>query len=521
MNIIKLEVENGEIDSYFLDSDIKTRRLIINLGSKMFKEGKESILDNEINSFKEKIVEKNIKEATKVLELEKQNLQNMLLQSEKNISVCKSRISTLEDLHASIYNDHNKDKERLIEKHLQEIDNLHKEKDLIRSQQIQGLQENDNKFFSEILTRVDETNSLMNSFCGSNSSEKGKLGEVSFLKLLERDFIDYRTQDMHKIPDSGDFICTHRVSKFEIMFDVKNYTDTVRGKEITKLKKDIDNLLDKGHKLCVSVLVSLNTGISTVDNISIKLYRNVIILCLPHFFKNSYLNFWYSLINNLCLISNNPESANKEESATILMQKFSLVQKEMSRLSGLLKDQDEIRLKAETIERSAKKHANAICKLVNNTQKQIKHIIDNILNLDYNINLITDDISELYCKDINELSITEIDKVFKWAVQICMNNQSTEITQDESLDTTDDPKILPLEENTKDQKLEPKNNNEIEEKKVDKKEIPETVPLQLDINTESNNTKKKEKKSKSIEKKSKSAKKKSIKKKTDINKKID
>lgn len=491
MNKINLEVENGEIDSYFLDSDIKTRRLIINLGAKMYRQGRNSILDNEVKKFQEEVIDNQIKEATKVLEIEKHNLQNMLSQSEKNIEVCKSRISTLEDLHSSIYNDNNRDKERLIEKHLHELDALHKEKDNIRSQQIQELQENDNKFFSEILTRVDETNSLMNSFCGSNSSEKGKLGEISFQKLLERDFIDYQTKDMHKIPDSGDFICTHRISKFEIMFDVKNYTDTVRGKEITKLKKDIDNLLDKGHKLCVSVLVSLNTGISTVDNISIKLYRNVIILCLPHFFKNSYLIFWYSLINNLSLMSNNPESLDKKESATILMQKFSLVQKEMSRLSGLLKDQDEIRLKAETIERSAKKHANAICKLVNNTQKQIKHIIDNILNLDYNINLITDDISNLYCKDINDLSITEIDKVFKWAVQICMNNQSVDISQDESLDINSESEKVPNEIKIID------SNIEIEDNK-----IVDTITLQLDIDTESNDVKEQEKKVKVIKSKS-------------------
>jgi hypothetical protein len=496
MNKINLEVENGEIDSYFLESDIKTRRLIINLGARMFQQGRKTILDNEVKQFQEEVIDNQIKEATKVLEIENHNLQNMLSQSEKNIEVCKSRISTLEDLHGSIYNDHNRDKERLIEKHLQEIDNLHKEKDVIRSQQIEGLQETDNKFFSEILTRVDETNTLMNSFCGSNSSEKGKLGEISFKNLLDRDFIDYQVLDMHKIPDSGDFICTHRVSKMEIMFDVKNYTDTVRGKEITKLKKDIDNLLDKGHKLCVSVLVSLNTGISTVDNISIKLYRNVIILCLPHFFKNSYLIFWYSLINNLSLMANNPESLDKKESATILMQKFSLVQKEMSRLSGLLKDQDEIRLKAETIERSAKKHANAICKLVNNTQKQIKHIIDNILNLDYNINLITDDISNLYCKDINDLSITEIDKVFKWAVQICMNNQSVDVSQDESSDINSESEKESNEIKITD------SNIEIEDNKINDNKIVDTITLQLDIDTESNDVKEKEKKVKVIKSKS-------------------
>lgn len=515
-NKTSIEIENGEIDSFFLESNLETRRLIINLGSKMFQQGKKNILDTEIQNFQQEVIETKIKEATKVLEIEKNNLQNMLIQSNKSVEVCKNRISTLEDLHASIYVDHNKEKERLIEKHLQEMDNLHKEKDNIRSQQIQELQENDNKFFSEILTRVDETNSLMNSFCGSNSSQKGKLGEISFQKLLERDFTDYTTQDMHKIPDSGDFICTHRISKFEIMFDVKNYTDTVRGKEITKLKKDIDNLLDKGHKLCVSVLVSLNTGISTVDNISIKLYRNVIILCLPNFFKNSYLNFWYSLINNLSLIANNQESIDKEESATILMQKFSLVQKEMSRLSGLLKDQDEIRLKAETIERSAKKHANAICKLVNNTQKQIKHIIDNILNLDYNINLITDDIGELYCKDINELSITEIDKVFKWAVQICMNNQTAKPTEEDISSLESDKEVThEIESNNPIEKKE-----DIEENPIKpEQKIIETVPLQLDIDTESNDVKKVEKQ-KSKNKKSKSIKKKKSKKDEEI-KKID
>jgi hypothetical protein len=113
-----------------------------------------------------------------------------------------------------------------------------------------------------------------------NSSKKGKLGEENFEAILKEKKRDWKLIYQGNQGHAADY--SMNLYGIHIRFEVKNYTDVVKTKEVEKLRND----LREHPETDVGVFVSLNTGITGFTGISLEWTpTNQLILYIPVFLQ--------------------------------------------------------------------------------------------------------------------------------------------------------------------------------------------------------------------------------------------
>ena len=106
---------------------------------------------------------------------------------------------------------------------------------------------------------------LCNTSYISNSSILGQIGEQNFETIIDKYLsVDYKIKNMSKIGKSGDFIISWQseitCKIYNILIEVKNYSNSVPTKEIEKFYRDINiNNVDSG------ILLSFNSRITGIS----------------------------------------------------------------------------------------------------------------------------------------------------------------------------------------------------------------------------------------------------------------
>ena len=112
-----------------------------------------------------------------------------------------------------------------------------------------------------------------------NSTKKGKEGEEHFEQIVKQKMgwtLVYQGDKGH----AADY--QMNLYNINIRFEVKNYTDVVKSKEVEKLRTD----MREHPETDIGVFVSLNTGITGFGGISIEWTpTNQLILYIPHFLQ--------------------------------------------------------------------------------------------------------------------------------------------------------------------------------------------------------------------------------------------
>ena len=141
--------------------------------------------------------------------------------------------------------------------------------DLLKSEL--ELQRNENKSLKE---RVESKITIQ-----QNSTKKGKEGEEHFEQIVKQKMgwnLIYQGDKGH----AADY--QMNLYSINIRFEVKNYTDVVKTKEVEKLRVD----LREHPETDVGVFVSLNTGITGLSGISLEWTpTNQLILYIPYFLQ--------------------------------------------------------------------------------------------------------------------------------------------------------------------------------------------------------------------------------------------
>ena len=113
-----------------------------------------------------------------------------------------------------------------------------------------------------------------------NSSKKGKLGEENFEAILKEKKRDWKLIYQGNQGHAADY--SMNLYGIHIRFEVKNYTDVVKTKEVEKLRND----LREHPETDVGVFVSLNTGITGLTGINLEWTpTNQLILYIPVFLQ--------------------------------------------------------------------------------------------------------------------------------------------------------------------------------------------------------------------------------------------
>ena len=112
-----------------------------------------------------------------------------------------------------------------------------------------------------------------------NSSKKGKVGEETFEAIL-KDKKGWKLIYQGNQGHAADY--QMNLHGINIRFEVKNYTDVVKSKEVEKLRNDL-----RDHpETDVGVFVSLNTGITGIPEIDLEWTpTNQLILYIPVFLQ--------------------------------------------------------------------------------------------------------------------------------------------------------------------------------------------------------------------------------------------
>ncbi len=150
--------------------------------------------------------------------------------------------------------------------------NQQKDSDL---QLINHLKTDLNRFREENESLKEKLDSKLSAL--QNSSKRGKIGEENF-EAIVREKRGWRLVYQGDKGHAADYQMNHH--GINIRFEVKNYTDIVKTKEVEKLRTDM-----RAHpETDVGVFVSLNTGITGFPGLSLEWTpTNQLILYVPFF----------------------------------------------------------------------------------------------------------------------------------------------------------------------------------------------------------------------------------------------
>jgi hypothetical protein len=235
--------------------------VILKIGSECLREGRKAVagltqqeLYEKIKGEKEMEIEK--LEANILFErnLAKKGEEQLKDIYERQIEKMSKQMSEIKDQ----LRVHEAEKEEKVSQEIQKaIDKARENYDLL-------LREKDRQ---NDLTReaFDKAMQIMNKSKNKSSKEIGDDGEMEFGQMLEtfKDFGGFRAENKSKQGHKGDFHLFF--NEFNVLVDVKNYTDSVQKKEIEKIEAD----LSTNGNMNFAWLISLNSDIHCWNRFSI------------------------------------------------------------------------------------------------------------------------------------------------------------------------------------------------------------------------------------------------------------
>lgn len=168
-----------------------------------------------------------------------------------------------------------------------QLEGCRREMEELRSRaSLHNLFEENLKLYSEKLLLSNESH-LKTIVAPRQLVDLGKMGEDHFEDIANTVFIDFAGYQLNKVsnnPQQGDFILNF--DNFNILVDVKNYSNTVDNTSINKIKRD---LASRGDDIRFAWLVSLKTDISN---------KNKAPIICEHIGDNKYLFYINSLLKH-------------------------------------------------------------------------------------------------------------------------------------------------------------------------------------------------------------------------------
>ena len=228
----------------------------------------------------------------------------------------------------------------------------------------------------------DKAEKLLNKNKNKSSKCKGDEGEEQFSYLSEtfKDFNGYRSEDKSKQGHKGDFHLFF--DEFNVLVDLKNYSDSVQKKEIEKIEMD----LMTNDNMDYAWLISLDSDISGYNRFPI-------------------MNKWIMTDNGMkCIIFINNLLDSKEPKNTLRLV-WSICNEFNKLITGVDKDEEELKMYKE-------RNFN-LNKKIKNLQERVSEMRRNI-NISLNIVKNMDsDLIEALSLISNEIMMEECDKYQK------------------------------------------------------------------------------------------------------------
>jgi hypothetical protein len=321
---------------------------------KIKEESKEEIQKIELEVRIEKEMSKKLEERiTKIYESQIEQLKKQLDTSNKQLTVYESENKEL------IFKEVNKYREK--------FDLLLLEKD------------KQNNLNREVF---DKATSLLNKNKYKSSKGKGDEGEEQFTYLSEtfKDFNGYRSEDKSKQGHKGDFHLFF--DEFNVLVDLKNYSDSVQKKEVDKIEMD----LMTNDNMDYAWLISLESDISGYNRFHI-------------------MNKWIMTDNGMkCIIFINNLLDSKEPKNTLRLV-WSICNEFNKLITGVDKDEEELKM--------YKERNFVMNKKIKNLQERVSEMRRNI-NISLNIAKNMDsDLIEALSLISNEIMMEECEKYQK------------------------------------------------------------------------------------------------------------
>ena len=160
------------------------------------------------------------------------------------------------------------------------INQLHQAHDTLESKYTERMRQDAIRYEERLEELRKKNDSLVTRT--TNSTLKGKDGEIYVFGKLNMLFPKAEIEDTHTIPHRGDFIL--REDNFTMMIETKNYSRNVQKAEIDKFYRDIDN--NANSDIQCAVFVSLNTGICNKDDFCFEIRNKRPILFIHNLNSN-------------------------------------------------------------------------------------------------------------------------------------------------------------------------------------------------------------------------------------------
>jgi len=196
--------------------------------------------------------------------------------------------------------------DKLREQYLEEAERRIHQKELDLTQLINHLK-------SELSRQRDENTVLKEKIEGKiaiqqNSTKKGREGEERF-ELIAKQIMGWNLQYQGDKGHAADYLMN--LYSINIRFEVKNYTDVVKSKEVEKLRID----MREHPETDVGIFVSLNTGITGMSGICLEWSpTNQLLLFIPVFLQQDMdmiLHFVDIILQTVkpyrCILADNQE----------------------------------------------------------------------------------------------------------------------------------------------------------------------------------------------------------------------
>ena len=347
---------------------------MIKIGSECLLEGRKVVAGLTQKEIYEKIKEESKEEIQKI-ELEVRIEKEMSKKLEERITkIYESQIEQLKkqldtsNKQLTVYESENKEiifKE--VNKYREKFDLLLLEKD------------KQNNLNREVF---DKATSLLNKNKYKSSKGKGDEGEEQFSYLSEtfKDFNGYRSEDKSKQGHKGDFHLFF--DEFNVLVDLKNYSDSVQKKEVEKIEMD----LMTNDNMDYAWLISLESDISGWNRFPI-------------------MNKWIMTDNGMkCIIFINNLLDSKEPKNTLRLV-WSICNEFNKLITGVDKDEEELKM--------YKERNFVMNKKIKNLQERVSEMRRNI-NISLNIAKNMDsDLIEALSLISNEIMMEECEKYQK------------------------------------------------------------------------------------------------------------
>ena len=366
--------ENKNIPEEILCFSPEENFQMIKIGSECLLEGRKVVAGLSQKEIYEKIKEESKEEIQKI-ELEVRIEKEMSKKLEERITkIYESQIEQLKkqldtkNQQLTVYESENKEiifKE--VNKYREKFDLLLLEKD------------KQNNLNREVF---DKATSLLNKNKYKSSKGKGDEGEEQFSYLSEtfKDFNGYRSEDKSKQGHKGDFHLFF--DEFNVLVDLKNYSDSVQKKEVEKIEMD----LMTNDNMDYAWLISLESDISGWNRFHI-------------------MNKWIMTDNGMkCIIFINNLLDSKEPKNTLRLV-WSICNEFNKLITGVDKDEEELKM--------YKERNFVMNKKIKNLQERVSEMRRNI-NISLNIAKNMDsDLIEALSLISNEIMMEECEKYQK------------------------------------------------------------------------------------------------------------